>query len=149
MEEWRIINDYPNYSISSLGSVRNNATEKILKTFINKRGYYRIALYKDNKRQQYSIHRLIGIHFLPNWNNYPEIDHVDRDKTNNKVFNLRWIDRSGNCKNRGKRKDCSSIYKDVCFDKTCNKWKAHKNKKHLGYFKTEQEAYLAIKDNRL
>ncbi len=141
MEEWRIINDYPNYSISSLGNVRNNTTGNLLKPDISR--YYRVVLSKNNKTKSYSIHRLIGIHFLPNWNNYPEIDHIDRDKTNNKVFNLRWIDRSGNSKNTGKRKDCSSIYKGIYFDKSSNKWRARKDKKHLGYFETEELAYLA------
>lgn len=141
MEEWRPINDYPNYSISSLGNVKNNATGRILKPHISR--YCGIKLSKNSETEYCSIHRLVGIHFLPNWNNYQEIDHVDRDKTNNKVFNLRWIDRSGNCKNRGKRKECSSIYKGVSFVKTKNKWLAQKDKKHLGYFETEELAYLA------
>jgi hypothetical protein len=141
MEEWRPINDYPNYSISSLGNVKNNDTGLIRKPFISKRGYCRVNLSKNSKAKHYSIHRLVGVHFLPNWNNYPEIDHIDRDKTNNKIFNLRWIDASGNCKNRGK--ECSSTHKGVYFIKSKNKWRAEINRKHLGYFETEELAYLA------
>jgi hypothetical protein len=146
MEEWRPINDYPNYFISNLGRVKS--VKDFKSTFASKKGYLYTTLYKNNIGKKLSIHRLVGIHFLPNWNNLKEIDHIDRDKSNNKVFNLRWSNRSDNLKNTSKRNNCSSIYKGVYFDKNRQKWCAekcinHSKKRHLGYFETEEEAYLA------
>jgi hypothetical protein len=65
---------------------------------------------------------------------------------NNRVDNLRWATRSQNTANQGKRQNTSSIYKGVSFYKTFNKWRSYikeKDKKlnHLGYFKSEIEAY--------
>ena len=110
-------------------------------------------MYKNNIQKHFYIHQLVGIHFLPNWNNYKEIDHKDRDPLNNKVFNLRWCSRSENLRNREKMKGCSSKYKGVSFDKSRGKWTAEiwckelfgRKKKFLGRFNTEEEAYNAWK----
>lgn len=62
----------------------------------NGEGYKRVT-YKD---KEYKVHRLVGECYLPNPNNYDEIDHIDRNPSNNNVENLRWADRSIQCKNR-------------------------------------------------
>ena len=59
-------------------------------------GYYQVCL---NKRT-YPYHRILATHFVPNPNGMPEVDHEDRNKTNNELSNLRWVDRSGNLRNR-------------------------------------------------
>lgn len=63
-----------------------------------------ISLKDDNgrniKRFKYSVHRLIAETLLDNPHNYPEVDHIDRDKLNNQVNNLRWCDKKMNRKNR-------------------------------------------------
>jgi hypothetical protein len=160
MEEWRPVNDYPNYFISSLGRVKRN--DKIHKNFVNSNGYLIIDLYKNNKRKKFRIHRLVGIHFLPNWNNCKEIDHLNRDRLDNRVINLRWATRSENLRNKKKKAGCSSKYKGVSFQKRENKWCSQivnkdllgrRSSKFLGYFNTEEEAYNAWKkfilDNNL
>jgi hypothetical protein len=53
-------------------------------------GYYLLGLTKDGKVKSYVIHRLMGITHLSNPNNLPIVDHIDRDKSNNKLSNLRW-----------------------------------------------------------
>jgi hypothetical protein len=147
MEEWRPINDYPNYLISSLGRVKIIKNDKIRKPFSDKDGYLKLNLSKDGIKKAFSIHRLVGIHFLPNWNNYPEIDHVNRNPNDNRVINLRWCNRRMNALNTKKRINTTSKYKNVCFVVKINKWRAMRsgkvNKRHLGYFETEEEAYLA------
>ena len=50
--------------------------------------------------RNYQLHRILAKHFIPNPENLPEIDHIDRDKTNNSIENLRWISRSDNMRNR-------------------------------------------------
>lgn len=147
MEEWKQINDYPNYSISSLGQVRINKTGKILKNVKGKSGYLQICLCKNGIRKSYLIHRLVGIHFLPNWNNLKDIDHKNRDRLDNKVFNLRWVSRSDNCINKPKKLNCSSKYRGVHFKD--NKWEAsikrNNRQKYIGRFNTEEEAYNSWK----
>jgi hypothetical protein len=108
-------------------------------------GYFVVGI---NKRL-YNLHRVVYLFHNPDWNIHDiskdnEIDHDDKDKSNNKIENLRIIDSSGNNRNQSKKKDCSSIYRGVCWYKTAKKWRARiridgKNT-HLGYFDDEHEA---------
>ena len=61
-------------------------------------GYYQVCL---NKRT-YLYHRILAKHFIPNPENLQEVDHIDRDKTNNALENLRWVSKSENLSNRSK-----------------------------------------------
>lgn len=148
-ETWRVVNDYPNYSISDLGNIKNNNNNQLKKTFQNSRGYLTVSLYKNNVQKKMSIHYLVASHFLPNWNNYKEVDHQNRIKTDNRVINLRWCSRSDNLKNKHKKLGCSSKYKGVSLDKRRGKWVAeiviYKKKKFIGYFETEENAFEAWK----
>jgi hypothetical protein len=100
MEEWRTIIDYPDYEVSSLGQVRRG--DRILKTSDNQHGYNQVLLRKNNKSYSRKVHRLVGEAFLPNPDNKKEVDHIDRNKTNNVITNLRWATRSENCLNKPK-----------------------------------------------
>ena len=148
MEEFKKIDGYDNYEISNLGNVRNTDTGRILKTCKNSDGYYHLNLNKNGITKTLKIHRLIALHFIPNPENLREIDHIDQDKGNNSISNLRWISRSGNCRNRPKFKNSSSKYKGVCFDKEKRKYKATINfdnkQKHIGYYENEDDAARAF-----
>jgi hypothetical protein len=61
---------------------------------------YNICLCKDGKRFTKLVHRLVGKAFITNPDNLPQIDHIDRNKLNNCVTNLRWVSRSTNMKNQ-------------------------------------------------
>jgi hypothetical protein len=147
MEIWKSLNGVvengKNYSISTLGNVRNDKG-LIMKHNIMKDGYHRIRLCKNKKRKDYYIHKLVALAFLPNPENKFEVDHIDRDKNNNTLENLRWSTRSENTQNADKRKDCSSQYIGVCWDKSNKKWKAQMNVdgklKYLGVFVNEIDA---------
>lgn len=71
------------------------------KTFVAKStGYPIVLLSKEGVNKTYSVHRLVGLAFIPNPDGLPEIDHIDRNKENNVVSNLRWCDRKTNLTNR-------------------------------------------------
>lgn len=91
-EIWRDIPDYPDYQVSNLGRVRSlkYGNEYFLKPGVDKDGYLVVSLFKYGKAKQYKIHRLVAQAFIPNPNNYPQVNHKDEVKTNNLVDNLEW-----------------------------------------------------------
>jgi hypothetical protein len=73
-----------------------------LKIWVDRYGYNFTRLSKKGKPKNYTIHRLLGTHFIPNPDNLPEIDHIDGNKTNNTLENLRWATCSTNQQNKRK-----------------------------------------------
>lgn len=148
-EEWKQIVGYDNYFISNFGNIKNNNTNIIKKPQQDNKGYYRVQLYKKTGNKNFRIHRLVALYFIENPNNYTEVDHIDENKTNNNVLNLRWCSGSQNCHNRSKKKgDFTSTHKGVHFCKKKNKWIARTmiNRKDywIGAYKTENEAIVAV-----
>ena len=101
-EIWRNIIGYEdNYEVSSHGRVRNKKTnQRILKQWINCGGYSMITLTKNKKKKHFSIHRLVALLFIKNQENKTTVDHIDRNKLNNNVENLRWATRFEQTENR-------------------------------------------------
>lgn len=98
IESFRDIIGYEShYEISNLGRVRNKRTGRFIVTKQGKLGYPKVNLWKSNKYKTILIHRLIGIHFIPNPLNYKEINHIDGNRTNNSIENLEWVSRKQNC----------------------------------------------------
>lgn len=77
------------YVTSKIGSVSYNEP-RLLTWKINPYGYAQVNLWKNNEVKKMYVHRLVAMAFIPNYNNYPHIDHIDADKLNNNVENLRW-----------------------------------------------------------
>ena len=110
---------YPDYSVDTEGNIwsigYNNTKEiKKMKPAKTKGGYLRLPLTINNKAKSYLVHRLVALAFIPNPNNYLEVNHKNEDKTDNRVENLEWCDRSYNI-NYGNRltKFANSISKSV------------------------------------
>lgn len=124
IEEWRLIDGYDNYQVSSVGRVRNTNTMKILKPMKHVSGYYLINLSNNNVRKNYQIHRLVCFAFCNNDNDYNVVDHIDRNRINNNYLNLRWVTDSMNSRNRTISNINSTGIQGVSFDTNYNRWKA-------------------------
>ena len=96
---WKQIADYPNYEVSTKGEVRNSKTNLILKPAVTN-GYYRVDIYNEINNKSMFVHRLVAIAFIPLVEGKDQVDHIDRNKLNNNVSNLRWASCSDNMKNR-------------------------------------------------
>lgn len=89
--EWKVISRNENYSINKYGEVKNNATGVIKRPYTNvNNGYLYVDLWKDNKGTKCTIHRLVAEAFIPNPQNKPTVDHIDGNRQNNAIKNLRW-----------------------------------------------------------
>jgi hypothetical protein len=94
-EEWRVIPEFTNYEVSNQGRVRNTATEHVLTPSYDKDGYAQLSLSKHARK----IHRLVASVFIGDITG-KDIDHLDHNRANNNVENLRICSHSQNQENR-------------------------------------------------
>ena len=100
MEQWKKIPGFEAYEASTLGNIRN-ARGHILKTWLDGgRHYYQIRF---GRGKNYSVHRLIALTFIPEVDGKPYVDHINQNKTDNRVENLRWATMSENALNTADR----------------------------------------------
>lgn len=91
IEKWLDINGYENeYQISNFGRLKSIKSNMIMKPMVATNGYLIACLWKNGKQRKFGIHRLVAAAFIPNPNNYKEVNHKDEDKTNNNANNLEW-----------------------------------------------------------
>ena len=158
MEIWKDIKGFEGiYKISDLGNIKSLSRydhyingksrfrkELILKQRKDNTGYFRVCLTKDKKQKVFHVHHLMAISFLNHStdNRKIVIDHINNNRSDNKLDNLQII---SNRENTSKdRSGYSSNYVGVSWYKKSKKWRAniHYNNKqnHLGFFDTELEA---------
>lgn len=136
-EEWRTCvidgEEWSNYEVSTYGRVRSlnyrrTGKIEILEQMENsKSGYLLINLCKNGKSKMYYVHRCVACTFtdlIPNDNptEKTEVDHIDRNRKNNHVSNLRWTTRQGNIDNAdqsGKSKRVLCVETGIIYDSTC------------------------------
>ena len=85
---WKTICE--NYEVSEEGLVRNKKTKRLLKQWESHKGCLDVHLVVGGNTTTYKVHRLVAEAFIPNKHNKPQVMHVDRNKKNNCVNNLKW-----------------------------------------------------------
>jgi hypothetical protein len=125
---------------------RKTNAAKTLVPITNHHRYYRVVV--DGKA--YGLHRMIFLYhkgYLPK-----VIDHVDNDRTNNQIENLREATQQQNCLNRVAHKNNRSGYKNVHWDKAMNKWAVQisidRKRRVFGYFDDVELAGLVAEEAR-
>ena len=101
-------------------------------------GYYKVDLYKNRTRKNLLVHRLLAIVYIPNPNNLPCVNHIDRNRQNNNLSNLEWCTKMYN----GQSINTSKKFGTVALTKSntyCTRYNSN-GKTHRKNFKTEKEA---------
>jgi hypothetical protein len=118
--EWRPMADIPgyeeftNYFLNIAGELRNNKTGKLRKWIPQTGGYLKVQLHQAPATPKDILqHRAICCLFKPNPLNLPEVDHINREKWDNKIGNLEWASRLENQHNKGTRTDNTSGEKHI------------------------------------
>lgn len=90
MTLYKAVKGYENYLVSTDGRVYNLKRQKYKKGFKDKDGYLIVELWRNGKRAKKRVHRLVAEVFIDNPENKPTVDHINRDRMDNRVENLRW-----------------------------------------------------------
>ena len=133
------IQDYPNYLIYENGEVWSKNSNRIRKSSLVD-GYLRLSLSNNGKVKHILVHRLIAIHYIPNPDNKPCVDHIDHNRQNNTIENLRWVTTRENAHNKSNQNENIGVCKNG------NKYHARiiadgKNK-YLGIYDTQEDASI-------
>ena len=144
IEQWKLISGYNNYLISNIGNVISLDKMKMLKPGLNRHGYQHIRLCKNGKSKTYLSHRLIAITFLCNPLNKSSVDHINNNKNDNRLCNLRFVTPIENAQNSSISKRSTTKVKGVFYHKAQNRFctniTINGRRVHIGYFDTVKEA---------
>jgi hypothetical protein len=137
MEEWKQINGYPEYEISTLGRIKGRRTQFLKLTLRDL--YYEVQLGRGHLKH---VHRLVAETFIPKQDGKNYVDHINRDKLDNRIENLRWATCSENLMNKDKPKNNTSGHKNINWDKEKCKWRIQIKGTTYGRFNDLDDALL-------
>jgi len=113
MEVWKEIEGYEGlYEVSSEGRVRSIIKGNYL-TFKSLNKYQRVGLCVHSLQKWFLVHRLVAQAFIPNPDNKPEVDHINCDRSDNRVENLRWVTSKENNNNPLTRQHKSQVLSGI------------------------------------
>lgn len=129
-EVWKDVVGYEGlYQISTFGRVKslkrfdtrgNPLKSRILKNVSRGNGYLSVNLCKNATAKLFNLHRLVAQAYIPNPDSKPQVNHIDEDKTNNKIDNLEWVTIKENAnhgtRNRRIGKKIKVIYQDDTYE---------------------------------
>lgn len=143
MEDWKEIVGNPKYEVSSCGNVRRKKDGRLIK--LDKKRYVYASIYYEDTMKRCLVHRLVGGAFIPNPDGKETIDHLNRDKHDNRVENLRWATQQENLWNKQ--------HKGYYFRASRNKYEVsirdnNGKKTRIGSYDTAEEATKAYTDAR-
>lgn len=138
---------HPTIAVSACrcGSVWNTGAKRVAKARADKDGYLLI----DADKKTLKVHRIVAACFFGE--NHQEVDHKDRNRSNNALENLEYKSQSANRRNVGVRKHSSSGIRNVRYRKDRGKWQAYCNRdgrfKSLGYYTDVASAEAIAKEH--
>jgi len=113
------------YKINKKGEIWSCYYKKNLKPLMTSDTYYYVNLVDiNNIRHKCRVHRLLGLQYIPNPENKSDIDHIDRNRQNNSLDNLRWTTHKTNCNNIATGNGCVYLDKSTTNKKGRDFWKA-------------------------
>tara|TARA_R110000772_G_scaffold180536_1_gene291822 strand:+ start:800 stop:1294 length:495 start_codon:yes stop_codon:yes gene_type:complete len=136
------------YQVSDIGNVKSlprrySPGENILRPTVSRDGYLKVCLKANERKESFEVNRLMALAFISD--SYTErdlvCDHIDRDRKNNKLSNLRLVSHRKNSTNTVRANRLTGAYRQG------NKWQASigtmNKSKYIGLYATEMEAHQA------
>lgn len=94
----KVIESFPNYTITDSGIIYSKKSNKIMKQHLDKDGYLVLNLSNNGIKKQCRVHRLVAIAFIPNPEGLATVNHINHNKLDNRVTNLEWLSNYDNAK---------------------------------------------------
>lgn len=155
MEEWKPIEGYPNYQVSNLGRVKsmnyNKTKKEAVLTPILTGKYYSVSLWSDTGKTLVSVHRLVALTFLDNPEKKPAVDHINGNKLDNRLENLKWSSYSENNLNKQLYRGNNTGELNISFVKSSGLFQVQiqRNKKRFHKYCTSLAEAIQERDNYL
>lgn len=150
-ELWRYVQDTGDrYCISTLGRLmttgyKGGKAHIIMKPARDPRGYMKTIIIRNGKNASISIHRLVAQAFIPNPNNWPQVNHIDYNPSNNRLENLEWCTAKMNMRHSKPRMAHVGYQKGVVHQNSCQGsrvWNAKLNESQVEEIRKKFKPYV-------